>query len=124
MKKPKKVELTGRDKLLYDIHTIHEVMRNEAFESGIQTQHYDAIIRDEEKMTNEQLERVLGYLKKLHSGPYLEVTKVRILRPKEFWTNLKIVFQQHGLIEQKMLKAKQKEMRAFWYETSIYNYDS
>lgn len=107
--------MNDREKLLYDIRMLHDNMREEVIAAGVQPQQYDFPLRYENKLTKDQLEEFYSFLKTFFEGPYAQLITVRRLRPKEFWDNLSIFFQQHSLTEQRMLRKEQTKVRRAWH---------
>lgn len=115
-KKKQEPELLGRAKLLADIHMLHDYMREEILESGVQEAQYNFPLRNEENMTNEQLEEFQAFLQSFRIGPFAGLLTVRSYRPKEFWNNLSMLFGQRKLREQKLLRIEQKKVRNAWHK--------
>jgi hypothetical protein len=108
--------LTGREKLIYDLHELHDRMRPIVVSAGVQDSHYDAPFKNIEEHTNEVIESLLVWLREFEAGPYRGAYGIWRLKPPEWWVNMETLFGQRKTREHKLLKVERKKLRAAWYK--------
>lgn len=116
MVKKQPVPLTGRDKLLSDLVTLHSGMRPTITASGVQEGHYDSVLRGIEEKTNEEIEGLMEWLESFNGGPVKDVLAIYNLKSEDWWINMTLIFRQSKTREHKLLKQARTKLRKAWYK--------
>lgn len=102
-----------RERTIHDLQTIRAEVRDHLIRAGVQESEFNVPIRHLDKLTTEQIDDLLKWHREFHAGPWASVQSIWKLREAAFWENL-MLFGQHKLREQKLLKAELKKLRIAW----------
>lgn len=104
----------ARTLLAKKLRKLHEQMRPLSLEAGIPAESYDLVINAIDEISYDSIEGELAFVQSFHDGVYTETRKYKSQKPDHWWVNLVVIFDNHDLPEQVILRSHFKEMRKEW----------
>lgn len=102
-----------RERAIHDLQTVRAEIRDHLIRAGIQESEINVPTRHLDKLTTEQIQELLLWHSEFRNGPWTAVQTIWKLREPAFWENL-MMFGQHKMREQKLLKVELKKLRIAW----------